>query len=173
MEEPVKPARRRLRAVLRLAVEFVVVLALVLAVERFLTRDAVRGLAPPIAATLTDGSAFQSRQLAGRPSLIYFWASWCPVCTASQGTISAVAADHAVLTVAMQSGAAAEVAQYMAAEGLSWPTVADADGRLARRFGVAGVPAAFILDGDGRVRFVARGYTTGLGLRARLWLAGF
>jgi thiol-disulfide isomerase/thioredoxin len=127
---------------------------------------------PPIAETLTDGSAFDSRQLAGRPSLVYFWATWCPVCAAEQGTISGLVEDHPVLTVAMQSGEAAEVAKHLAAEGLEWRTIADADGRLARRFGVAGVPAVFVLDGSGRIRFVARGYTTGLGLRARLWLAG-
>jgi hypothetical protein len=37
---------------------------------------------------------------------------------------------------------------------------------------VRGVPASFVLDGDGRIRFASVGYTTGVGLRGRLWAAG-
>ena len=42
---------------------------------------------------------------------------------------------------------------------------------MARRYGVGGVPASFILDADGRIAFHERGYTTQWGLRLRLWLA--
>jgi len=33
-------------------------------------------------------------------------------------------------------------------------------------------PAELVVDGAGEIRSVAVGYTTGLGLRIRLWLAG-
>jgi alkyl hydroperoxide reductase subunit AhpC len=35
------------------------------------------------------------------------------------------------------------------------------------------VPASFIVDTDGKIRHVEIGYTTGAGLRFRLWLASF
>jgi len=35
------------------------------------------------------------------------------------------------------------------------------------------VPASFIVDTDGKIRYVEIGYTTGIGLRLRLWLASF
>jgi hypothetical protein len=37
---------------------------------------------------------------------------------------------------------------------------------------VHAVPASFIIAADGQIRFVEVGYTTGMGLRLRLWLAG-
>jgi thiol-disulfide isomerase/thioredoxin len=32
------------------------------------------------AATTVDGQQFDGRQLAGKPALVWFWASWCPIC---------------------------------------------------------------------------------------------
>lgn len=160
------------RRLLRLGGELLVLLALLLAVEAFLTRDAARGPAPALSATLADGRPFALEQLRGRPALVYFWGTWCPVCRTEQGAIDALATDVPLLTVALQSGPPAEVNAYLDRHGLHWATVADEDGRIARQWGVVGVPAVFVLDGDGDIRFVTRGYTTGLGLRLRLWWAG-
>jgi hypothetical protein len=43
---------------------------------------------------------------------------------------------------------------------------------IAAQWGVRAVPASFIVDGAGQIRFLEIGYTTGAGLRLRLWLAG-
>ena len=40
------------------------------------------------------------------------------------------------------------------------------------QWGVRAVPASFVVDGTGQIRYVEVGYTTGIGLRLRLWLAG-
>ncbi len=88
-----------------------------------------------------------------------------------QGSIQAINEDWPVLTIAMQSGDADEVSKYLRDEGLDWATIVDESGELSRGFGVTGVPASFVLDGAGQVRFKEVGYTTNWGLRARLWLA--
>ena len=59
----------------------------------------------------------------------------------------------------------------LAERGLAWPTVVDESGAIASRYGLAGVPALAVIDADGRLRTVAVGYTTALGMRARLWWA--
>jgi len=158
--------------VARLAGELLVVVAVLLALERFLTRDALRGPAPAIEATLTSGEPFSLAALRGRPTLVYFWAEWCPVCAMSQGAMDGVLADHPRVTVALHSGTPGEVQAYLDRHRLDWPTVADEAGVLAARYRISGVPAVFVLDRHGDIRFVTRGYTTALGLRARLWLAG-
>ncbi len=172
---PVAWLRRRLtpRRLAILTGELLLLVVILLGVERFMTRDAARGPAPAIAATLTDGRPFSLAALQGRPALIYFWAEWCPLCAASQGAMDGVLADHPGVTVALHSGPAPEVAAYLEEAGLAWPAIADATGVLAGRYGVRGVPAVFVLDGDGDIRFVTRGYTSALGLRLRLWLAAW
>lgn len=143
-----------------------------LALEMFLTRNAASGMAPDIQAQTIRGEVFELQSLRGQPSVIHFWASWCPICELEQGTIDELASGHPFISVAMQSGSASEVAAYLLEQGVSYPVVNDPEGGLAKRYGVSGVPATFILDADGTVRFVTRGYTSPVGLRIRLWLAG-
>ena len=147
------------------------VAAVLVGAHLWATRDAARGPAPELSGTLLDGRALPLDDYRGRPLLVYFWATWCPVCRLDQGAIAAVAQDHPVVTVAMQSGDAAAVAAHLAAQGLSFPVRVDEDGAVAAAWGVRGVPTAFVVDGDGQIRYVTTGVTTRWGLRLRLWLA--
>jgi thiol-disulfide isomerase/thioredoxin len=114
----------------------------------------------------------QWRNTHGRDGyVLYVWATWCAVCKTIQGSISAVAADDAVLTVAMQSGTPVAVAQYLASRKLNWPTTNDESAALSRSLGVDAVPMLLFVDRAGQVRSVTRGYTTEAGIRARLWWA--
>jgi peroxiredoxin len=85
--------------------------------------------------------------------------------------VAAVAEDHQVITVAVNSGGEQEVAAWMRERGLSMPTVVDPAGRLARSYGVRAFPTTFWVDAEGRIQNREVGYTSTLGLRARLWLA--
>ena len=168
---PVKFGGTR-RRVLRYAVELVVVLAIILAVRAWQQQDVVSGSAPALAGMLLDGKKhFSLTALNGQPVLVHFWATWCPVCRAEQDSIEALAKEYPTITVAMQSGGAEVVAAHLNKEALSFPVLNDPDGTIAAQWGVRAVPASFVVDGAGRIRFVEVGYTTGIGLRARLWLA--
>lgn len=162
--------RKRLRG---WGMQLAVVLLLLLALEAFLTRDAVGVVAPPIEAMTIEAQPFSLQQFRGQPAVVHFWASWCPVCELEQGMVAAAAAQLPIITVAMQSGTPAEVRAYLKQQGVNYPVVNDERSWLAAQYGVKAVPASFILDREGRVRFATRGYTTGWGLRIRLWLAGF
>ncbi|MES0327523.1 MAG: redoxin domain-containing protein, partial [Gammaproteobacteria bacterium] len=99
-------------------------------------------------------------------------ATWCAVCELEQGILNTIANDLPIITIAMQSGAPEEVLVYLEQQGVSYPVVNDPYGAISKQYGVTGTPASFILDNEGQVRFATHGYTTGLGLRIRLWLAG-
>ncbi len=170
-EPPRKPPRWR-----RWAVEIGIFVAVFFAIQAWMARDVPAGPAPDFATVAADGRAlslaeWRSAHL-GQAVGVYFWAEWCPICTAQQGTIEGVQADYPVLTVAMQSGGAAAVKSVLAERGLDWTTAIDADGRIAQTYGLRGVPAFVIVDPAGQIRSVSLGYTTGWGLRARLWWAG-
>lgn len=153
-----------------------VIIGIVAAIQLWQVRGLPEGPAPQLAGTLADGrpaSLEQAiRDAGGRPVLVAFWATWCPSCRAEEGNLAAIAADSPTLTVAMESGTAAEIAQHLAERGRRLPAIVDADGRLAAGWNVAGVPTHFIVDGAGNIRFRVVGYASEWGLRARLWWAG-
>jgi peroxiredoxin len=61
--------------------------------------------------------------------------------------------------------------KHLSEQQLSFPVLNDPDGHIAAAWGVHAVPASFIIDTDGQIRFVEIGYTTAIGLRLRLWWA--
>lgn len=166
-----KPSRKRVW--LRRAVELAVVIVVIFGVRAWQQRDIVSGAAPALQGVLLDGKPLSMAAVqAGKPALVHFWATWCPICKTEQASIEALAGDHFnVITVAMQSGTNESVAKFMAEQKLSFPVLNDPDGAISASWGVHAVPASFIVDGEGKIRFVEIGFTTEVGLRLRLWLA--
>ncbi len=157
--------RRRVRTIVMLLV-FVLVF---FAMRAYQQRDLVRKEMPEL-----TGTSFTGHQvsLAGitEPTLVYFWAGWCPVCKLQSPVIRKLAQDHPVIAVAMQTEEE-EIREFLAEAQASLPVLPDPGGIIARRFGVRGVPAIFIVSPGGEIRFSEVGYTTGPGLRLRLWWA--
>jgi peroxiredoxin len=168
-QEVRKPRTARWKRWLR---DILVVVAVVAAVQWWQGRDLTRGDAPPLAGHLLDGRLASLGDYRGEPVLVHFWATWCPICRLEEDAIDAIARDHAVLTVATSSGTPEELAAYLGERDLSFAVLPDEDGSLARLWGVSGVPATFVVDGAGRIAHATVGYSTGWGLRARLWWAG-
>ncbi len=151
----------------------VVAIVVLVAMRVYTHRGIVQGTAPPIEGPLLTGERLSLTELRGRPVLIHFWATWCTICRSEHGSLESIARDYPVITVAMQSGGTAEVRSYVRQHALRAPVLVDEFGDLAHTYGVRAVPASFILDKNGVIRYVEVGYTTEAGLRARLWLAGF
>lgn len=167
-------ARRRWRRWLLEAALFV---GIVTAIGHWQTRKVPGGNAPDFSAPLagTPGGIvsledFRARHT-GRPIALYFWADWCSICKINQAAIDSLAADHPVLSVAMQSGDAPTVGRLLAARGLAWATAVDDTGQISATYGLDGVPAFIVVDAGGRIRFAEQGYTSGPGMRWRLWWA--
>lgn len=169
------PARWR-----RWGFEALILAAIVGAVSVWQNRGLPEGAAPPLAGLRNDGvhedlvdkvGAGGTVSDAGKATLVVFWASWCPVCKAEEGNIVSVAADRPVVSVAMQSGDAAAVTKHLKERGIALPAIVDEGGALAAEWRVRGVPAHFIVDPAGNIRFRVVGYATTPGLRARLWWA--
>jgi len=134
--------------------------------------DLVTGKPPQIQQTTLGGIASMSL-LQNGPTLIYFWADWCGICGMMKGSITAIAADYPVLTLAYRSGEAESIKKYLQAKQLPWQVVNDPNGDIADQYGVKAVPALFILNEAGNIVFTSVGYTSEWGLRIRLWLASF
>jgi thiol-disulfide isomerase/thioredoxin len=155
-----------------LILEIVLIIAVYLVARGYSQRHLVSGTSPAIEATTLGGDQIRLSDFRDKPVLIHFWASWCPVCELEQESIQSISNDYPVVSIAMQSGSELEVSAHLQENKLSFPTIVDEDGKLARQFGVRGVPTSFIITTDKKIKFKEVGYTTETGLRVRLWLAG-
>ncbi len=157
---------------LRILKYFGYVLLFVMAMQigqLWLQRDVVVGKAPPISALDVDGRPATLAQYQGKPVLLYFWATWCPICKFEHGMMTSLAEDYQVLAVAIQSGSKEEVKMAMKVEEAEYRTINDPEGAIASQYGIRGVPTSFIIDGNGDIRAAVSGLTTGWSLRFRLW----
>lgn len=141
---------------------------LMFGVPFFINTSSLSGKPPQILQPIVSGEKINPFQ----PRLIYFWAEWCGICRMMQAPISAVLTDYPGLTIAVKSGNDRLVKNYLSKHGLNWVTVNDKQGEVAHQYGIQGVPAVFILDSKGEIAFSTSGYSSELGLRFRLWLAG-
>lgn len=155
----------------KIALELGIFILLYLGVRAYMQWSLVSGPLPTIQALTLAGKTFDSAQPRKGPLLIHFWASWCPICHLEQKGIQAISRDYPVISIAMNSGDAMEVEQFLQQQGLDFPVINDPQGELAKRFGVIGVPVSFVVNEHNQIRFVERGYTTEWGLRLRLWLS--
>jgi len=119
---------------------------------------AISGAMPPLSGRTVSGQPLHPGLYAGKSVLINFWASWCPPCRREQtgmealwkrlaprGAVQFVGVDH------LDRSSAAErwIDQY----GVTYPSLADPDGRIAERFDVPYLPATILVDRFGRLRY--------------------
>jgi cytochrome c biogenesis protein CcmG, thiol:disulfide interchange protein DsbE len=112
--------------------------------------------APEWTVTTLDGETLSSTDLAGRPYVVNFWASWCgpcidehPVLAGTQADLSDDLAMVGVLYQDRPDDARAFLSRY---GETGYPHVIDDGGRLAIDYGVTGPPESFFVDADGIVR---------------------
>ena len=126
---------------------------------------------PDFSGKRIDGSTIGHQDYRGKPLLVEFWGTWCPVCRQQAPNIARVAQRYAVLTIAVNSGSDAHIKEYMKKEGVRYPVLNDPYGQRAARFKVSVYPTVFIYNSQGALQFTEVGYTTTAGLLARMKMA--
>lgn len=104
--------------------------------------------------TTVDSKPFDAKTLAGKPTVLWFWAPWCPKCRAQAGETAKVATAFAgkanVLGVAGLDQNAA-MKDFVAETGTdSFPHLSDEAGKVWKRFEVTEQSRYVILDKDGK-----------------------
>lgn len=102
------------------------------------------------------GEGFAARDLitAKRPILVKFWGSWGPSCILEHPVLMELQASNIPLWSIVFRDTRANALDYLERNGNPYARVAlDAAGRAALDWGVTEVPATFLVDGDGIVRW--------------------
>jgi peroxiredoxin len=155
----------------RLIAEVILIIAIFIALQWWLTLDAASGEAPPLGGVTTQGAPFKLQQQRTTPQIIYFWADWCPICSAMNSNLGWLGESCPVIGVAMQSGTLDDISRYSQQHQLPFDSLNDEFGTIAQNWGVVGVPMVFVLDRDNTIHFSSRGYTTTAGLWLRCKIA--
>ena len=114
-------------------------------------------IAPTFQTFRTDGHpAHFPAAYAGKPLVIRFWADWCKYCEGEMKIIETVYQRHRnqglqVLAVNAGQDKPAVVA-FMKKIGVSYPALLDEQSKIARSYGVVGLPTTYFVDARGIVR---------------------
>lgn len=121
-----------------------------------------------------DGRRVGLRALRGRVVLVNFWATWCAPCREEMPALDRLARELAprglvVLAVNHQEDAEG-VRAFVRELGLGLPVLLDAEGTVAERYRVRGLPTTAFVARDGTLVGVAVGYRDWAGVGARAYL---
>jgi cytochrome c biogenesis protein CcmG/thiol:disulfide interchange protein DsbE len=113
--------------------------------------------APSWSLITLNGEELGTDDLAGRPYVVNFWASWCvPACVDEHPVLAAAHeryGDEVSVVGILYQDDPVSAAGFLARYGdAGYANVIDASGRLAIDYGVTGPPETFFVDADGIVR---------------------
>ena len=135
----------------------------------YVQKDMPSGPIPELLSMDLNGQLTDLQKLSeGKPVLLYFWATWCHVCSWTSPAISDLSESYQVITVALASGSDQKIQAYSKANELIFPVINDNSGQLSQSWGVSVTPSIYIIR-DGEIKSITTGFTTKAGLLARLW----
>lgn len=121
--------------------------------------------APDFTLAARDGGRLRLADLKGQVVMINFWATWCGPCRQEMPLLAQLHAKYEPLGFTMvgvnvEPDSAAAV-DWLKGVAVNFPIVFDTSSQVAESFGVAGMPSSVLVDRNGQVRYVHRGYKPG------------
>ena len=110
-------------------------------------------------ATTVDGADFDGASLGGKPTVLWFWAPWCPTCRSQISAVADLATRYDGRVNVVGVGSLDDdpaIAEFAASVPTDFPQLADPDGVVWRHFGITEQSSYVLLDGDHAV--VSSGY---------------
>ena len=163
------PSRKSLKS---WTINIALLLCVYFAVQSYQGRHTQQsGPAPDIQAKDINGQNISLKQYQGKATLVYFWATWCNICSMTRNSIYNIAQDHPVISIASQSGNDDEIQAYQQHHKFDVTIINDKAGDLSTTYGINAFPTIFVLDAQGNISDVEIGLSSEWGLRLRLWWA--
>ena len=121
--------------------------------------------APDFTLHAMGGANLRLKEQRGRVVMVNFWATWCAPCRQEMPHLNRLyekyrASGFVLLGVNVDDDTrnAAELATKL---GLKFPVLLDTDKGVSKLYDLSTMPSTVLIDRDGKVRYVHRGYLTG------------
>ena len=122
--------------------------------------------APDFTLRSVGGANLRLGEQRGQVVLVNFWATWCGPCRQEMPHLNRLydkyrSSGFVLLGVNIDDDprAAADLAAKL---GLRFPVLLDTDKQVSRVYDMSAMPATLLIDRDGRVRHIHRGYRDGV-----------
>ena len=107
-----------------------------------------------------DGKRYTDRYLLGNPTLVVFWASWCPVCQVELPKLHTLfdkvkGRGLQVLAIGF-ADEEHKIRRYVQTHSaiFDFPVLYDPKDAVAKRFGVVGTPTIYLINRSGGIEYV-------------------
>jgi len=121
--------------------------------------------APDFTLRTLDGQKLRLGEQRGQVVLVNFWATWCGPCRQEMPHLNKLyekykSSGFVLLGVNVDDDTrqAVGVANKL---GVRFPVLPDTDKRVSRQYDLSAMPSTVLIDRDGKVRYLHRGYQSG------------
>ena len=123
-------------------------------------------LAPDFTLKSVEGRNLRLAEQRGQVVLVNFWASWCGPCRQEMPHLNRLYDKYKSSGFTLLAVNIDDDARHGAATAVKWglkfPVLLDADKTVTRRYDLGAMPSTVLIDRDGRVRYLHRGYREGV-----------
>jgi thiol-disulfide isomerase/thioredoxin len=117
--------------------------------------------APALKLDNLDGEAYDLADSRGHWVFVHFWASWCGPCRREMPTIhkltETLGEEHLEIVMVNTAETEDEVFTFLGIVAPDIVPLMDTDGLVTETWQPRGLPATFLVDPDGRLRYLALG----------------
>ena len=122
--------------------------------------------APDFTLYTAEGRNLRLQEQRGQVVLVNFWASWCGPCKQEMPHLGRLYDKYRSSGFTLLAVNIDDDARHGAATALKWglkfPVLLDADKKVTRLYDLGAMPSTVLIDRDGKVRYLHRGYREGV-----------
>ena len=134
-------------------------------------KDFLKDNVPALVGTTLSGEMVDIAELSkNKAVVVYFWATWCPVCSFVSPAVETLSAYYPVVTVALSSGEDLRVKKYLQHHEYDFDVINDKNYDLGSDWQIKVTPTILIIK-DGEIKWFTTGFTSLPGIWWRLMMS--